>query len=362
MRSRASEIASIIAVARALSAPSGHTKRGPCFAFFALVAIELPGPEADRHHRIGHRHRRRVSTRTSTCPPAASRREPAEIPQGRCGRNDQHRARRLAVASRQHDDIAGATRHAQSSRSSRAVPRTVLSARPPTSIAQQTAREAKKKSGRRRAATWPCSPICNSLVRDCRSNCDGWQGGRMADFTLVVGNKNYSSWSMRGGLMVRIAGIDVRGDRDSARPARDAGRDPQALALGPGAGAAASRPRRLGFARHRGISQRPQARGRFLAGAVGRGARSCTLDLDRDARGLHGPAQQHADEHPRLLSRQGHDARRPRRHRDESPRSGATAASALPARLPRTMASCSALRRRRCHVCAGGHPLHAPTA
>ena len=31
----------------------------------------------------------------------------------------------------------------------------------------------------------------------------------MADFTLVVGNKNYSSWSMRGGLIVRIAGIDV---------------------------------------------------------------------------------------------------------------------------------------------------------
>ena len=30
----------------------------------------------------------------------------------------------------------------------------------------------------------------------------------MADFTLVVGNKNYSSWSMRGGLMVRIAGIE----------------------------------------------------------------------------------------------------------------------------------------------------------
>ncbi|MEI7873989.1 MAG: glutathione S-transferase family protein [Alphaproteobacteria bacterium] len=30
----------------------------------------------------------------------------------------------------------------------------------------------------------------------------------MADFTLVVGNKNYSSWSMRGGLMVRIAAVD----------------------------------------------------------------------------------------------------------------------------------------------------------
>ena len=36
MRSRAREIASIIAVARALSAPSGQTKRGPCFDFFAL--------------------------------------------------------------------------------------------------------------------------------------------------------------------------------------------------------------------------------------------------------------------------------------------------------------------------------------
>jgi glutathione S-transferase len=30
----------------------------------------------------------------------------------------------------------------------------------------------------------------------------------MADFTLVIGNKNYSSWSLRGWLMARIAGID----------------------------------------------------------------------------------------------------------------------------------------------------------
>ena len=30
----------------------------------------------------------------------------------------------------------------------------------------------------------------------------------MADFTVVIGNKNYSSWSMRGWLMARIAGID----------------------------------------------------------------------------------------------------------------------------------------------------------
>ena len=30
----------------------------------------------------------------------------------------------------------------------------------------------------------------------------------MADFTLVIGNKNYSSWSLRGWLMARIAAIE----------------------------------------------------------------------------------------------------------------------------------------------------------
>jgi glutathione S-transferase len=30
----------------------------------------------------------------------------------------------------------------------------------------------------------------------------------MADFTLVIGNKNYSSWSLRGWLIARIAGIE----------------------------------------------------------------------------------------------------------------------------------------------------------
>jgi glutathione S-transferase len=30
----------------------------------------------------------------------------------------------------------------------------------------------------------------------------------MADFALVIGNKNYSSWSLRGWLMARIAGIE----------------------------------------------------------------------------------------------------------------------------------------------------------
>jgi glutathione S-transferase len=30
----------------------------------------------------------------------------------------------------------------------------------------------------------------------------------MADFTVVIGNKNYSSWSLRGWLMAKIAGIE----------------------------------------------------------------------------------------------------------------------------------------------------------
>ena len=30
----------------------------------------------------------------------------------------------------------------------------------------------------------------------------------MADFTLVIGNKNYSSWSLRGWLLAKAAGID----------------------------------------------------------------------------------------------------------------------------------------------------------
>jgi glutathione S-transferase len=30
----------------------------------------------------------------------------------------------------------------------------------------------------------------------------------MADFTLVIGNKNYSSWSLRGWLMAKLAAID----------------------------------------------------------------------------------------------------------------------------------------------------------
>src|SRR5262249_27591833 len=135
----------------------------------------------------------------------------------------------------------------------------------------------------------------------------------MADFTLVIGNKNYSSWSLRGWLMARIAGIefeetviplDLPETQATIRKHSPSGRVPVLL--------------------HRGLAVweslaigeylndiKPEA-GLWPSAGAGRGrggARPCPLDLDRDACGLHRAAHQHADEHPLLLSRQGHDAR-----------------------------------------------------
>ena len=82
----------------------------PLLCLLRLVAIELPCPEADRHRGIGHRHRRGIRGQ----PPGAGgkpRRERTEIPQGRLGRNHKDCTRRLAVASRQHHEIAGVARN-----------------------------------------------------------------------------------------------------------------------------------------------------------------------------------------------------------------------------------------------------------
>ena len=38
----------------------------------------------------------------------------------------------------------------------------------------------------------------------------------MPDGRLFIGNKRYSSWSMRGWLAVRLAGLDVEEVRDPA--------------------------------------------------------------------------------------------------------------------------------------------------
>ena len=44
----------------------------------------------------------------------------------------------------------------------------------------------------------------------------------MAEFTIYIGNKNYSSWSLRGWLMLKAAGVAVRGGADPALTARAA--------------------------------------------------------------------------------------------------------------------------------------------
>ena len=100
----------------------------------------------------------------------------------------------------------------------------------------------------------------------------------MADFTLVIGNKNYSSWSLRGWLMARIAGIEfeevvVPLDLPETQPAirkhSPSGRVPVLLHRGLAIWES------LAIAR---VPQRPEARGRPVAGRRG-GARPCPLDL-----------------------------------------------------------------------------------
>jgi glutathione S-transferase len=66
------------------------------------------------------------------------------------------------------------------------------------------------KRDRRRAAAWTGSRKLGAkteiagqteaLASDARKRA-------MAEFTLVIGNRNYSSWSLRGWLMAKIAGI-----------------------------------------------------------------------------------------------------------------------------------------------------------
>ena len=149
----------------------------------------------------------------------------------------------------------------------------------------------------------------------------------MAEFTLVIGNKNYSSWSLRGWLMARIAGIefeeiliplDLPETQAAIRKHSPSGRVPVLLHRG------------LAVWESLAIAEylndlKPEA-GLWPAAAAARAhARSIST---RDACGLRRAAEQHADEHPRLVSRQGHDARRCAPTSSASPACGATAASA----------------------------------
>jgi glutathione S-transferase len=73
----------------------------------------------------------------------------------------------------------------------------------------------------------------------------------MADFTIYLGNKNYSSWSLRGWLMLKASGLDFD---EVLIPLDTPGTKAEILRhspSGPGAGAAAWRPDHLGRSRDR---------------------------------------------------------------------------------------------------------------
>ena len=53
------------------------------------------------------------------------------------------------------------------------------------------------------------NPVCGDAAPwHCRCPIST-RGVRMADGTLVIGTRRYSSWSLRGWLVVRLAGLDV---------------------------------------------------------------------------------------------------------------------------------------------------------
>ena len=132
----------------------------------------------------------------------------------------------------------------------------------------------------------------------------------MSELTLVIGNKNYSSWSMRPWVLLKQLGIPFEEVRIPFHTP-GMGRDDRALvALAAGAGALARRAVRVGLARDHGsacTSGIPQ-KDVWPQDAAGAGLRA--LGLRGDALGLPRPAHQHADEHPRARTRaRAHSAR-----------------------------------------------------
>ena len=173
---------------------------------------------------------------------------------------------------------------------------------------------------------------------------------------LVIGNKNYSSWSMRPWVLLRQAqipfeevqlkfdesdgGLRVAGiEKYSA-----AGKVPVLMIDGEPVWDSLAICETVAelFPDKHLWPEAPEARAR---GALG---------LRRDALGLPGAARHDADEHPQPLSRQGPDARVAARTSTASSRSGPSAASASAARGSLLF---GAFQRRRRLLRAGGDAL-----
>ena len=173
----------------------------------------------------------------------------------------------------------------------------------------------------------------------------------MPDATLTIISRNYGSWSLRGFLLCRMAGLGPGGARPLARRGRGARRAAAHVALLPRPQPRARGRDDLGHARDRRVPARAPP-GRRPAARRRRPARALPLDLRRDARGLRQPAQRAADEPQGALPRlQGVD-RRPGGHRphpDDLARLPEHVRRPVPVRRP-------AVRRGR-DVRAGVHAL-----
>ena len=107
-------------------------------------------------------------------------------------------------------------------------------------------------------------------LRSCR--CDA--SGAAMGLHLVIGNKNYSSWSLRPWIAMKVAGIRVRRDGDLARCAGFQGAGGESIRHRQGAGADRWRCAGLGIARDPRIS-RGEISGRTDLAGRRRRARPC---------------------------------------------------------------------------------------
>ena len=181
---------------------------------------------------------------------------------------------------------------------------------------------------------------------------------------LVIGNKNYSSWSMRPWLALRANNIPFEEvfiplyTDDTADKERILSFSP----CGQGAGADRRRRHGVGFAGDHRISRRDDFRKPKLWPEDRARARACALDFGGDAFGLHGAAQRMRHE-PASAGRRRSRCRTMRAPMSRGfRRSGPTAARAT----ARTGRSCSArsAARTRClrRSCIASAPMRSRSA
>ena len=168
--------------------------------------------------------------------------------------------------------------------------------------------------------------------------------------TITLSSKNYSSWSLRGWLMAKFAGIEF--DESIVAP-DNADARAEILLLSPSILVPCltyEGHQGLGHARDRRVPQRGCPQSGLAAQRSGK-AGALPLDLRRDALGFRFAAPGAADEHQGAFSRSSRSGRRPMPTSSASRSSGANVSTPMAAR------SCSARFDGGCDVCPGRQPL-----